>query len=151
MIRNGGAANNRHTYDPASPNRAETPLGPRGRTPALSSQGIQFVTQSVSTVVLARLLAPADFGLVAMVTAVTGLAVAFADLGLSEATIQRPEITRDQISSLFGINVTVGVLLGLATIAAAPVLAWFYKEPRRINIALALSPTFLFSAPEGPA
>ena len=53
----------------------------RGGLFTLASQGAQFVIQSVSTVVLARLLTPADFGLVAMVTAITGLAVAFADLG----------------------------------------------------------------------
>ena len=54
-----------------------------------TSQGAQFLIQSVATVVLARLLTPADFGLVAMVSTVTGLGQAFADLGLSEATIQR--------------------------------------------------------------
>ena len=65
----------------------------RGGLLTLTSQGAQFLMQSIATVVLARLLTPADFGLVAMVTAITGLGQAFADLGLSEATIQRPEIT----------------------------------------------------------
>src|SRR5579862_5868286 len=94
----------------------------RGGLLTLTSQGFQFVIQSVSTVVLARLLTPADFGLVAMVTAITGLAQAFADLGLSEATIQRKEITNDQVSTLFWINFAIGVGLMLVTMGLAPAL-----------------------------
>src|ERR1035441_4082128 len=81
----------------------------RGGFWTLGSQGTQFVIQSVSTVVLARLLTPADFGIVAMVTAITSLGQAFADLGLSEATIQRKEISHNQVSALFWINVGIGL------------------------------------------
>jgi O-antigen/teichoic acid export membrane protein len=115
----------------------------RGGAMTLTSQGAQFVLQTVSTVVLARLLTPADFGLVAMVTAITGLGQAFADLGLSEATIQHPEISHEQVSTLFWINVAIGSTLTLITAAMGPVLAWFYREPRLIDIALVVSLTFL--------
>lgn len=109
----------------------------------LISQGAMFVLGSVSTIALARLLTPSDFGLVAMVTAVTSLGVAFADLGLSEATIQRTEITHEQVSTLFWVNVAIGLGLTLITMALAPVLAWFYREPRLFNIAMVMSFTFL--------
>src|SRR6516165_5542260 len=79
----------------------------RGGVLTLTSQGSQFMIQSISTVVLARLLTPADFGLVAMVTAIIQLAISFADFGLSEATIQRDEISHDQVSTLFWINVAI--------------------------------------------
>jgi PST family polysaccharide transporter len=115
----------------------------RGGVLTLTSQGAQFVMQSVATVVLARLLIPADFGLVAMVTAITGLGQAFADLGLSEATIQHPEITHDQVSTLFWINVGIGLALTTVTVSLGPVLAWFYREPRLIGITLLVSLTFL--------
>jgi O-antigen/teichoic acid export membrane protein len=118
----------------------------RGGLVTLTSQGGQFVLQSISTVVLARLLVPAEFGMVAMVTAITGLASAFADLGLSEATIQRKEITHHQVSALFWINLAVGMGLTLVTAAIAPVLAKFYREPRLVNITLALSVTFLIGS-----
>jgi PST family polysaccharide transporter len=108
-----------------------------------SSQGAQFLLQSISTVVLARMLTPADYGLVAMVVAITGIGQAFADLGLSEATIQRPEINHDQISALFWINVGIGLALMLVTMGLAPVFAWFYREPRLKDIALVVSFTFL--------
>ena len=110
---------------------------------SVTSQGAQFVMQSIATVVLARLLTPTDFGLVAMVTAITGLGQAFADLGLSEATIQHPEISHKQVSNLFWINVAIGLILTSITAGLAPVLAWFYREPRLKNITLLVSLTFL--------
>ena len=115
----------------------------RGGFWTLGSQGAQFLLQTVSTVVLARLLTPADFGLVAMVMAVTSLGQAFADLGLSEATIQRTEISHDQISALFWINVAIGLGLMLVTAALAPILVWFYREPRLREITFLMSLTFL--------
>jgi len=110
----------------------------------LVSQGTQFLIQSVATIVLARLLTPADFGLVAMVATITGLGQAFADLGLSEATIQRKEITNDQVSTLFWINFAIGLGLMLVTMGLAPALAWFYRDARLVSITLVLSLTFLF-------
>ena len=115
----------------------------RGGVVTVASQGATFLISSISTVVLARLLVPADFGLVAMVTAITGLGQAFADLGLSEATIQRQEINHNQVSTLFWINVAIGLTLMLATAALAPVLAWFYREPRLKDITYLSSLTFL--------
>jgi len=115
----------------------------RGGVLTLTSQGTQFTLQTISTVVLARLLTPADFGLVAMVTAVTGLASAFADFGLSEATIQRKDINHDQVSALFWINLAIGAGLMLITAALGPALAWIYREPRIREITYLLSLTFL--------
>src|SRR5215469_4814698 len=116
----------------------------RGGLLTLISQGAQFALQTLSTIILARLLMPADFGIVAMVTALTGLASAFADFGLSEATIQRKEITHEQVSTLFWINVVIGFGLTLITAALGPVLVAFYREPRLLAITLTLSLTFLF-------
>jgi O-antigen/teichoic acid export membrane protein len=115
----------------------------RGGMLTLSAQGTQFFVQSVSTIVLARLLTPADFGLVAMVSAVTGVAQGFADLGLSEATIQCEEINHKQVSALFWINVAIGTTLMLATALASPFLAHFYREPRLTAIGYVVSVTFL--------
>lgn len=121
----------------------------RGGALTLISQGTQFVITSTSTVVLARLLTPADYGLVAMVTAITGLGQAFADLGLSEATIQRKNISHDQVTNLFWINVAIGLGLMLITMGLASPLALFYKEPRLKGIALLMSLTFLICGLRG--
>jgi O-antigen/teichoic acid export membrane protein len=118
----------------------------RGGVLTLTSQGTQFIILSISTVTLARLLSPADFGLVAMVTTVTTLAAGLADLGLSEATIQREDINHDQVSTLFWVNLGIGFLLTLATVALAPVFVWFYREPRLKGVAVALSLLFLINS-----
>ena len=115
----------------------------RGGILTLSSQATTFLIQSVATVVLARLLSPADFGLIAMVTAITGLGQAFADLGLSEATIQCEDLNYHQVSNLFWVNVAIGLGLTAVTVCLAPVLAWFYHQPRLEHITLFLALTFL--------
>jgi PST family polysaccharide transporter len=95
--------------------------------------------------VLSRLLLPRDFGLVAMVTAVTGFLALFRDFGLSTASVQRTEVTEAQISTLFWINLAVGVILALGCAAIAPVLVSFYREPRLFQITLALAAGFLLN------
>ena len=97
-------------------------------------------------VVLARLLGPKDFGLVGMVTALTGVLTWFRDFGLSAAAVQRPDITKDQHSNLFWVNVLIGALLALVTLAAAPAIAAFYHEPRLVGVAAVLGTAFLFNA-----
>jgi PST family polysaccharide transporter len=103
----------------------------------------KFVLNLGSTVVLARLLTPRDFGLVAMVTAVTGFLTIFKHGGLATPTIQREQITQAQVSNLFWVNLGVSGLCTLITAALAPVLAWFYHDSRLVPITLALSTTFL--------
>jgi PST family polysaccharide transporter len=113
------------------------------------AQVSQVLLQSISTVVLARLLTPTDFGLVAMVTAVTVIAAGFADLGLTEATIQRKELTHNQVSTLFWINLAMGLFLTLLTAGMAPVLAKFYREPRLVGITFVASLSFLLGGLRG--
>jgi O-antigen/teichoic acid export membrane protein len=115
----------------------------RGGVVTVGSQATTFLIQTVATVFLARLLTPSDFGLVAMVTTITGLGQAFADLGLSEATIQCEELSHSQISNLFWVNVAVGLALAAMTVGLAPVLVWFYRQPRLENITFVISLTFL--------
>ncbi len=110
------------------------------------AQGIQIALNLVSVMVLARLLAPQDFGLVAMVTTITGFLRVFNDAGLSTATVQREGITHAQVSNLFWTNVALGGLASLILAASAPAIAWFYREPRLVSITLALCITFLLTS-----
>ena len=111
-----------------------------------TAQGMQFLLNLAYIMVLARLLAPQDFGLVAMVTTVTGFLRVFQDAGLSTATVQRQQITHAQVSNLFWVNVAVGGVITLLVAASAPAVAWFYREPRLVGITLMLSVTFLFAS-----
>ncbi|WP_437192724.1 lipopolysaccharide biosynthesis protein [Planctomicrobium sp. SH527] len=117
----------------------------RGGLTTLGSQGILFLLQATQIVVLSRLLSPSDFGLFAMVTAVTGFAMTFKDGGLSMATIQRAEITHAQISSLFWINVLIGLCLAAIVASLAPVVAWFFGEPRLVGLTFAIAFTFVLA------
>lgn len=114
-------------------------------TVTMSAQGGKFLLSMVSTMILARLLTPRDFGLVAMVTTVTGFLGVFKDAGLSIATVQRERITHAQVSNLFWINIAVSAVTALTLATAAPVVARFYHTPRLVGITLCLSLTFLIS------
>lgn len=105
---------------------------------------VDFVARLGATVVLARLLSPEEFGLVAMVIAFTSLVDLVKDLGLGTATVQRQNITHREISSLYWINALFALLLTLALGALAPTIAWFYDEDRLVLIALPLATTLLF-------
>jgi O-antigen/teichoic acid export membrane protein len=94
--------------------------------------------------ILARLLVPGDFGLIGMAVAVTGFISLFRDLGLSQATVQRDNITHADVNALFWVNVAVSTLLALLTVALAPLLGWFYGDPRVTGITMALAVGFVF-------
>jgi O-antigen/teichoic acid export membrane protein len=112
----------------------------------VAAQGAQFLLNLAYIMVLARLLAPEEFGLVAMVTTVMGFLRIFQDAGLSTATVQRREITHGQVSNLFWVNVGVGGVITLLVAVSAPGIAWFYHEPRLEGITLVLSITFLLAS-----
>ncbi len=116
----------------------------RGGLTTFSAQGLRFGLHFISTVVLARLLTPADFGLIAMVTAITNFALVFKDLGLSTATVQRDCIDHRQVSTLFWINVAMGAVLAVLVACCAPVAAWFYRDPRLVPVMVMLATAFVF-------
>lgn len=116
----------------------------RGGAITTSAQLCKFALKMGSTIVLARLLTPQDYGLVGMVTAVTGFVLLFKDLGLSMATVQRDEITHEQVSTLFWVNVGLSLGLALLTAALAPAIAAFYGEPRLTLVTLVLAIGFIF-------
>ena len=115
----------------------------RGGAFTVTSQAIKFAIGLASTMILARILAIRDYGLLGMVAAFIGLIGLFKDLGLSQATIQRKEITHEQISALFWVNVALGVGAFLAVAALSPAVAWFYHQPRLIGIMTALGTGYL--------
>jgi PST family polysaccharide transporter len=94
------------------------------------AQAVKMVVQFGSVMVLSRMLAPADFGLLAMVTPIYGLALIFQDLGLSHATVQSAEITPAQSSALFWLNVAGGLCLAIPLIFGAPIVGLFYADDR---------------------
>jgi PST family polysaccharide transporter len=111
----------------------------------LVSKGIRFIVQMASAMMLGRLLTPHDFGLVAMVTAITGFLSMFKDVGLGTATIQRDDLTHVQVSTFFWVNAGINALFMVATVAIAPLLVRFYGEPRLFWITIVTGFGFLLS------
>jgi O-antigen/teichoic acid export membrane protein len=115
----------------------------RGGAIVLLTQVMKFLLQIGSTAVLARLLIPEDYGLLGMVTVVISFASLFKDLGLSNATIQKSEVTQQQVSTLFWINFAVSCLIAVLVGILAPAVSWFYQEKKLTDITLALASTFI--------
>ena len=118
----------------------------RGGVARMGAQGATFALRLGSLMVLARVLEPKDFGLVGMVTAFTGVLNLFRDFGLSAAAVQRTSVTEEESSTLFWINMLVGVVLGLLAVAAAPAIAAFYHEPKLIGVTVLLALGFPINA-----
>lgn len=117
----------------------------RGGVVTITAQVARLGLQMGSTAVLARLLAPGEHGLVAMVTSITGFVAAFAEAGLSAATVQRKEITHAQVSTLFWLNAALAFAVAAVIAALSPAIAWFYDDPRLTAITLVTSSTMVFS------
>lgn len=91
---------------------------------------LQFVTLAV----LARFLSPSDFGLMGMIMVVIGFARVFADMGISNAIIHRQDATKDQLSSLYWLNIIAGIIVFFVVCFSAPFIVGFYHEPRLHNL-----------------
>lgn len=124
--------------DPANPDQFEVQLDARslkstsirGSMLIGFSQLLRLLMQVGSQVVLARLLFPEDFGLVAMVFPLITFAAIFADIGFGEAVIQRDKLDQQRVSSLFWISIGLSVVLGLIVAGASPLVALVYGDPR---------------------
>jgi len=108
----------------------------------MTTQIAKFILNLGSTAVLARMLSPADYGLVAMVTTITSFVGNFKDLGLSQATVQRSEINHSQVSTLFWINVGFGSAIMVVVMILSPLIAMFYGDGRLTALAVLLSTGF---------
>ena len=113
---------------------------------SVTARGVNIVIQVGSTIFLARLLSPHDYGLVGMVSALVGFAPTLIDLGTTDAAVQKSRISRDEVSALFWLNVGIGGGLSVLVAACSPLIARFYHEPELQRIALVSSLTFIFSA-----
>jgi PST family polysaccharide transporter len=120
-----------------------TGVAVRGGTLTILAQALRHVMGLGSTVVLARLLTPADFGLVAMVVAVTSFVGIFRDLGLSTSTVQRFDLEAPQVSTLFWVNVVFGVATAAMVVALAPAVARFFGDERLTGITVLAAVTFI--------
>lgn len=117
----------------------------RGALVRVCAQSANLLLRVGSLAILARLLEPKDFGLVGMVTALTGVLSLFRDFGLSAACVQRGSVTEDQKSTLFWINLLFSAILAAIATGLAPGVARFYHEPRLLWVTIIIASAFIFN------
>src|SRR3954453_19007524 len=128
--------------------RESKDLGRRALRGGIISIVIQYgnaALQIIAAIVLARLLAPEDFGLVAIVSVLTSFAPLLIDFGLLDATAQRSRVTPAQVSGLFWVSAGIGVTVAVIVAAGSPLIAWIYGDSRLQPIALCIAVTFVLS------
>lgn len=134
------------TEEPLTPNtddigaRARTAVGWRALS-QFSSQGISIVTG----IILARLLMPADFGIIGMAGIITGLAAVFQDLGFGQALVQRAELRPEHSRSAFWMTLIMGGLLYAALYFGAPFAGEYFRDERMVPVLRLMALSFLIS------
>ena len=108
----------------------------------VGKSGLQFL----QVIILARLLAPSDFGLIAIVIAVISLAQIFSDMGVSTAIIHYQEISQEALSSLYWLNVLAGCVLMLVVMLLSPLVAYLYGYSELENVFMVTSIYFVIVA-----
>ena len=106
------------------------------------AQGIQFIVQ----IILARLLLPADYGLIALIAIFIAVANVFVQSGFNTALIQKKEVDAIDLSSVFYASLVVSLILYMILFFTAPAIATFYNQPQLVNILRILSITLFFGA-----
>lgn len=120
-------------------------IAAKGAATTMLGQFGKIVVQFGGIILLARLLSPEDYGLLAMVLAVIGVGEVLRDFGLSTASIQARVVTVAQRNNLFWMNSGLGTLCGAAAFLCAEAIGSLYSEPRAVQIAQILAATFVLN------
>ncbi len=110
-----------------------------GTAATFVSQGCRAALKLAGQIVIARLLVPADYGLVAMVAPILSLVYLMGELGLGQAVIFEREITPRDVSALFWCSLLLNTALAAGLALLSPAIAWFYHEPRTVGVTLVLA------------
>lgn len=110
--------------------------------------GAQFLNLLI-TFILARLVTPDEFGTIAMITVFTGFAIRFVDFGFSAALIQKKEVSKEDVDTVFFFNLTSGILLTGLFFFLSPLIADFYQVDSLNTLTKVLSFIFIITASSG--
>lgn len=106
----------------------------------------QIGIQLLSLIILGRLLTPKAFGLMAMIMAVVEFVNVFARMGLTEAIIYKKDVTHNELSSLYFLNIFVGVFLSLLLFLCSDLIGRLYSEPELYSLVRLMSSLFVISS-----
>lgn len=114
----------------------------RGLRWAGVSQVGRLVLQLVGLAFLARLLSPAEYGLMAMAATITAFAALLRDMGTGAALVQMKRLPYKLVNAVFWFNAALGMALAIVIVALAPLAALVFREPRLQPLLFALAPIF---------
>lgn len=112
----------------------------------MGSQLVRVLLNLTITAFMARLLLPADYGLVGMITVATGFLLILRDFGFGTALVQKKEVLNIEYDTVFWLNVFIGIFLGVLFYFSANLISDFYNEPKLILISKVLSVSFLINS-----
>ncbi|MEX2172411.1 MAG: oligosaccharide flippase family protein [Pirellulales bacterium] len=122
----------------------------RGAGALARAQVASQIVSIASLAILLRLLAPQDYGLLAMIVPLLLFLRIFTTLGLNSTTVQRSELNDAEVAAAFWIQLAAGILVAITTMALAPWVGWFYGKPESAdtlrNLTVALAGTSILAA-----
>ncbi|WP_027631815.1 MOP flippase family protein [Clostridium hydrogeniformans] len=101
------------------------------------------LTQLISVLIIGKFISPREYGLFGMVNVFIGLAYVFTDAGFSNVIIYKQENDSNKLSSVFWINVIVGVIISISICIIAPIASRYYNEPQLKNLIIISSINFI--------
>lgn len=110
------------------------------------SQLARFLMGFATTIIVARILTPGDYGVIAMAAPVTAFIVLFQNLGLNHAIVQARTISPEQLNGLFWVNIFASIAVALMLVLVSPIAAWFYQDVRAGYVVAASAVTVLVSS-----
>jgi PST family polysaccharide transporter len=117
----------------------------RGAGLLLSAETITYLVSLVSVSILARILVPSDFGLVAIVTTFSGFLATLTKIGFPEAILQRRDMNHRLATNVFWINIALTIALTLAFAGTGSLLAKLYHDPRIVHVSALASLSIIFT------
>ncbi len=144
----GSAASDALADDSVGYRDASSATGSKVRTGmawTLGGQWVGYLVQIVTTAILARLIAPQQFGIVGEAATIAAFATQLQSLGLSQATVQRARLTHGQLSNLFWANVAAGAVLSVLVAASAPFVAAFYGHHALVGVTAVVAVGYLIN------
>ena len=112
----------------------------------MGSKIISVVMQLVITMVLARLLTPKEYGIVAILTVFSSFFTILADAGISTAIAQFQDLTHEDYERLFFLSLLLGAGLSVLFFALSFAVAWFYNDPIYVPLGAVMTLAVMFSA-----
>jgi PST family polysaccharide transporter len=109
------------------------------------SQAVQVACTMLSTIIVARILSPSDYGVIAMTSPIAGFVMIFQNLGLNQAVIQSKTITEEQTNALFWYNMAASAAIAVLFVALSPAVSWFYGDSRPGEVMAAYAVSVLVS------